>query len=34
MRNPIMLDLVGKDAVQMPDTISNEVVLCKDYQAK
>ena len=34
MRNPIMLDLVGKDAVQMPDTISNEIVLCKDFQAK
>lgn len=29
-----MLDLVGKDSVQMPDTISNEIVLCKDFTAK
>ena len=34
MRNPIMLDLVGKDAMQMPDTISNEIILCKDFVAK
>ena len=34
MRKPIMLDLVGKDSVQMPDTISNEIVLCKDFSAK
>lgn len=34
MKNPIMLDLVGKDATQIPDTISNEIVLCKDFHAK
>ena len=34
MKNPIMLDLVGKDSKQMPDTISNEIVLCKDFPAK
>ena len=34
MRNPLMLDLVGKDAMQMPDTISNQIVLCKDFMAK
>ena len=34
MKSPIMLDLVGKDAIQLPDTISNEIVLCKDYAAK
>lgn len=34
MKNPILLDLVGKDAEQMPDTISNELILCKDFSAK
>jgi len=34
MQNPLMLDLVGKDATQMPDTISNELVLCKGFSAK
>mmetsp|Transcript_11946 Transcript_11946/g.15267 ORF Transcript_11946/g.15267 Transcript_11946/m.15267 type:complete len:153 (-) Transcript_11946:1079-1537(-) len=34
MRSPILLDLVGKDAEQMPDTISNELILCKDFAAK
>ena len=34
MSNPIMLDLVGENAQQIPDTISNEIVLCKDFQAK
>lgn len=29
-----MIDLVGKDAEQMPDTISNEIVLCKDFRSK
>ena len=34
MRNPVMLDLVGDNINQMPDTISNEVVLCKSYRTK
>lgn len=34
MRSPIMLDLVGKDAEQMPDTISNEIVLCREASKK
>ena len=34
MKNPIMLDLVGKDEMQLPDTISNQIVLCKDFPAK
>ena len=34
MKSPIMLDLVGKGETQMPDTISNEIVLCKDFSAK
>ena len=34
MKNPIMLDLVGENINQMPDTISNEIVLCKDNAAK
>ena len=31
MRSPLMLDLVGSDSVQMPDTISNELVLVHDF---
>ena len=34
MKSPIMLDLVGKEDGQMPDTISNQIVLCKDFPAK
>ena len=34
MRSPILLDLVGKNTEQMPDTISNELVLCKDFASK
>ena len=34
MKSPILLDLVGKNTEQMPDTISNELVLCKDFASK
>lgn len=34
MNRPLMLDLVGKDEMQMPATISNEIVMCKDYSSK
>ena len=34
MQSPVLLDLVGKNTEQMPDTISNELVLCNNFAAK
>ena len=34
MKDPLMIDLVGEDTTQMPDTISNEIVLCQNRKAK
>lgn len=30
MREPLMIDMVGEGATQIPDTISHEVVLCNN----
>ena len=34
LKDPLMIDLVGDDTTQMPDTISNEIVLCQNRKAK
>ena len=34
MKNPLLIDLVGTDTNQIPDTISNNIVITSDTAQK